>query len=94
MMIKDPFSWMKSQCRHSYGVTSWYSKYDEQHCPNLIRGQITDHDETAPVRLYTHGKKHDSLLDVFNYWYGIWEVERIKFPHLSIRYEDLLFQIF
>ena len=100
MMIKDPFSWMNSQCRHSYGVTTWNSRHDEEHCPNLIRGDITDHDETIPVKFLssftTHRSpsaitKHESLLDVYNYWYGDWEREQSKFPHLSIRYEDLLF---
>lgn len=91
MMIKDPFSWMNSLCRHSYGAISWYSEYDKKSCPNLVRRNITDHDETAPVKLWT-GKTHDSLLDVWNYYYGEeWEVERTKFPHLTIRYEDLLF---
>ena len=91
MMIKDPFSWMNSQCRHSYGVTIWNSRHDEEHCPNLIRRDITDHDEIIPVKLFKNGKKHESLLDVYNYWYGDWEREHLKFPHLSIRYEDLLF---
>jgi len=93
MMIKDPFSWMNSQCRHDYGVTFWDSTYDEEHCPNLIRGQVTDRDETAPVRLFKKGKKHNSLLDVWNWYYGEWEEERTtkNFPHLTIRYEDLLF---
>jgi hypothetical protein len=91
MMIKDPFSWMNSQCRHSYDITFWNSKYDKKNCPNLVRRNITDHDETAPVKLFTGGNTHDSLLDAYNYWYGVWEDERTKFPHLTIRYEDLLF---
>ena len=91
VMIKDPFSWMNSQCRHDYGATFWYSDYDEEHCPNLIRGNVPDGNETAPVRLFKYGTKHDSLLDVWNYYYGEWEAERTKFPHLVIRYEDLLF---
>eukprot|EP00984_Skeletonema_dohrnii_P018858 scaffold8920_cov84-Skeletonema_dohrnii-CCMP3373.AAC.4 len=91
VMIKDPFSWMNSQCRHGYGVTFWNSEYDEKHCPKLIRENIRDRDETVPMKLFTGGKTHDSLLDAYNYWYGEWEAERTKFPHLSIRYEDLLF---
>eukprot|EP00985_Skeletonema_marinoi_P017022 scaffold9252_cov160-Skeletonema_marinoi.AAC.13 len=86
VMIKDPFSWMNSQCHHGYGVTFWNSDYDEKHCPKLIRENIRDRDETVPMKLFTGGKTHDSLLDAYNYWYGEWEAER-----LSIRYEDLLF---
>ena len=92
MMIKDPFSWMNSQCRHDYGVTFWASEYDKEHCPNLIRANVLDRDETAPVKLFESGLTQDSLLDVYNFWYGQWEAERTKnFPHLTIRYEDLLF---
>lgn len=93
MMIKDPFSWMNSQCRHSYDATFWFSEYDEDHCPNLIRQNNTDYDETAPVQLFKSGPKLDTLLDVWNFWYGIWEEERTtkNYPYLSIRYEDLLF---
>jgi len=91
-MIKDPFTWMSSQCRHGYGVTFWNSEYDEEHCPHLIRENVRDHDETAPVQLFSGGKFHDTLLDAYNYWYGEWEAERMKkYPHLAIRYEDLLF---
>lgn len=95
MMIKDPFTWMSSQCRHDYGVTFWKSEYDEEHCPNLIReNDVRDRDdETIPVKLFNGGKFHDTLLDAYNWWYGDWETERMtkKFPHLAIRYEDLLF---
>ena len=79
---------MASQCRHDYGVTIWESEYDEMHCPNLIRG---DSNETVPVQLFNGGKTHDTLLDSYNYWYQQWKDERKKFPHLAIRYEDLLF---
>lgn len=93
MMVKDPFTWMNSQCRHGYGVTFWKSEYDEEHCPNLIRENVRDRDETVPLKLFSGGKFHDTLLDAYNWWYGVWEEERITkfFPHLAIRYEDLLF---
>ena len=79
MMIKDPFSWMNSQCRHDYGVTFWASEYDKEHCPNLIRANVLDRDETAPVKLFESGLTQDSLLDVYNFWYGQWEARRTLF---------------
>mmetsp|Transcript_29087 Transcript_29087/g.45765 ORF Transcript_29087/g.45765 Transcript_29087/m.45765 type:complete len:171 (-) Transcript_29087:112-624(-) len=84
---------MNSQCRHEYGVTFWKSEYDEEHCPNLIRGNVRDRDETISLQLFNGGKFHDTLLDAYNWWYGVWEEERTtkSFPHLAIRYEDLLF---
>ena len=54
---------------------------------------MRDRDETAHVKIFNGGKYHDTLLDAYNWWYGDWEAERRikKFPHLAIRYEDLLF---
>ena len=94
VMIKDPFTWMSSQCLHGYGVTFWNSKYDEEHCPHLIRENLDlrDLDETAPMKLFNGGNFHDTLLDSYNWWYGDWEAKRMtKFPHLAIRYVDMLF---
>ncbi len=48
VLIKDPYSWMGSQCRHKY--TSFWG-HDENHCPNLIRWRVPDRDETASVRV-------------------------------------------
>jgi len=88
VLIKDPYSWMGSQCRHKY-TTFW--GHDEQHCPNLIRWRVTDHDEPAEVlvKFALEMKRYESLLDMWNQWYMEWEEQ--TFPALHTRFEDLLF---
>ena len=88
VLIKDPYSWMGSQCRHKY-TTFW--GHDDQHCPNLIRWRVTDKDEPSTVRVKYAlvMKTYESLLDMWNRWYEEWEQQ--SFPHLTTRFEDLLF---
>jgi len=88
VLIKDPYSWMGSQCRHKY-TTFW--GHDDEHCPNLIRWKVEDHDEPSEVRVKyaLQMKLYESLLDMWNHWYEEWEEQ--TFPHLTTRFEDLLF---
>ena len=88
VLIKDPYTWMGSQCRHKY-TTFW--GHDDQHCPNLIRWRVTDRDEPSEVRVKfaLNMKVYESLLDMWNKWYEEWEEQ--TFPHLTTRFEDLLF---
>ncbi|KAL9184102.1 hypothetical protein ACHAXT_002188 [Thalassiosira profunda] len=88
VLIKDPYSWMGSQCRHKY-TTFW--GHDDKHCPNLIRWRIPDKDVPSEVRVKfaLNMKLYESLLDMWNKWYEEWEDQ--TFPHLTTRFEDLLF---
>jgi hypothetical protein len=88
VLIKDPYTWMASQCRHKY-ATFW--GHDKDHCPNLIRWMVTTHDIPSEVRVKFAlvMKLYESLLDVWNKWYEEWEAQ--TFPHLTTRFEDLLF---
>lgn len=88
VLIKDPYSWMGSQCRHKY-TTFW--GHDDQHCPNLIRWRITDKNVPSEVRVKyaLNMKTYESLLDMWNKWYEEWSIQ--EFPHLTTRFEDLLF---
>ena len=88
VLIKDPYTWMGSQCRHKY-TTFW--GHDDKHCPNLIRWKVTDKDEPSIVRVKfaLQMKMYESLLDMWNKWYEEWEEQ--LFPHLTTRFEDLLF---
>ncbi|KAL7545039.1 hypothetical protein ACHAWF_008409 [Thalassiosira exigua] len=82
--IKDPYHWMGSQCRHQY-QTHW--KHDKNNCPNLV-----DH-KGNPERVWVRYAKnlghYESLTDMWNKWYEEWEVQ--TFPHITTRFEDLLF---
>ena len=88
VLIKDPYTWMGSQCRHKY---SSFWGHDENHCPNLIRWKVTD--KAVPseviVKFALQMKRYESLLDMWNSWYTEWE--EMDFPHLITRFEDLLF---
>lgn len=88
VLIKDPYTWMGSQCRHKY-ATFW--GHDNEHCPNLIRWKITEEDVPSEVRVKyaLQMKMYESLLDMWNHWYREWEEQ--TFPHLATRFEDLLF---
>lgn len=88
VLIKDPYTWMGSQCRHKY---SSFWGHDENHCPNLIRWKVTNRPEPSEVivKFALGMKKYESLLDMWNSWYTEWE--QMSFPHLMTRFEDLLF---
>ena len=87
-MIKDPYTWMGSQCRHKY-TTNWH--HGEGNCPNLIKKEIVNKDVPEEViARYPNGfVYYDSLIDMWNKYYEEWEEQ--TFPHLTTRFEDLLF---
>ena len=97
-IIKDPFHWMGSMCRHSYSA-NWY--HDPQHCPNLVPNErdigkrgITMANKSVPVTVVFRDQKYkyDSLLHLWNDWYGNYlDVQEV--PRLIIRFEDLLFHL-
>ena len=88
VIIKDPYFWMGSMCRHSYEAV-WD---DVDRCPNLVKGNTS---KTYPITVrYKKGKKpweYKSLADFWNVWYGNYLSKMEEFPILMIRYEDLLF---
>jgi len=94
VVIKDPYTWMDSMCRHSYAA-NW--KHISDHCPNLI--PISDEEkkeihgeDTFKVNIRysdTNVTHHTSIADIWNTWYGDWI--DADFPRLIVRFEDLLF---
>lgn len=93
-IVKDPYTWMNSMCRHSYSA-NW--KHNDEHCPNLV--PLTELDRegaggkpSVPVNVrysddnITH---HESLAGLWNDWYSQWI--DATYPRLVIRFEDLLF---
>eukprot|EP00574_Skeletonema_japonicum_P008136 CAMPEP_0201731634 /NCGR_PEP_ID=MMETSP0593-20130828/26341_1 /ASSEMBLY_ACC=CAM_ASM_000672 /TAXON_ID=267983 /ORGANISM="Skeletonema japonicum, Strain CCMP2506" /LENGTH=508 /DNA_ID=CAMNT_0048224441 /DNA_START=147 /DNA_END=1673 /DNA_ORIENTATION=- len=84
VMIKDFYHWAGSQCRHSY--TSFW-EHDEKHCPKLV--DSLNHPNQALVKYGKGIIYYDSILDLWNRYYQEWEGQ--TFPHLTTRYEDLLF---
>jgi hypothetical protein len=88
VLIKDPYHWMGSECRHEY-LLKWV--HDGEHCPNIINNDIEDRDVPWPVTSkYALVEEHyDSLVDVWNTWYNEWEQQ--SFPMIQTRFEDLVF---
>ena len=94
VVIKDPYTWMDSMCRHSYAA-NW--KHIDGHCPNLVpispeEKQKINNKETFNVNIRyrsTNITHHNSLADLWNTWYGDWV--DVEFPRLIVRFEDLLF---
>ena len=75
VMIRDPYRWMQSMCRHKYGA-SWL--HDESHCPSLVPNHADliakphlatlDH-IPVHVEYAKFTQKHDSLVHFWNEWY-------------------------
>ena len=96
IIVKDPFTWMQSFCRH------WYNSYWTKihgHCPNLIpinakEKVLNKFKPTFSVHIhYKHDIiQYDSLVDLWNRWYEDYIIQ-VDFPRLVIRFEDLLFHI-
>ena len=88
VMIKDPYGWMGSLCRHRYG-TFW--DHDARHCPNVVDWRIPG--VGAPVKVLVKFAmgivRYASLVDMWNRWYLDYEAQ--GFPLLRTRFEDLLF---
>eukprot|EP00578_Thalassiosira_sp_NH16_P005952 CAMPEP_0181135836 /NCGR_PEP_ID=MMETSP1071-20121207/32866_1 /TAXON_ID=35127 /ORGANISM="Thalassiosira sp., Strain NH16" /LENGTH=521 /DNA_ID=CAMNT_0023222513 /DNA_START=40 /DNA_END=1605 /DNA_ORIENTATION=- len=84
VMIKDPYGWMGSQCRHPYQA-HWDHKVGN--CPNLIHDR--NRTEEVFVKYALGWTAYDSLIDLWNKFYE--EYEQQTFPYLATRYEDLLF---
>jgi len=96
VMIKDPYSWMGSECRHNY-QTWWEHDFDVDGsgggvgCPNLVNKEVLEREEPVEAMVpYPLGwVYYESLVDVWNKWYE--EYEEQTFPMLQTRFEDLLF---
>ncbi len=93
VLIKDPYTWMDSMCRHPYEA---YWKELNGHCPNLV--PTTVQEERAlkgaasfkvQVRYSKERIYYDSLAHLWNEWYNDWI--DAEFPRLIIRFEDLVF---
>lgn len=106
VVIKDPYTWMLSMCRHAYAA-NW--PHSDKHCPNLIpneydRGynrnnihdnKILEHPINVNVRYNsTHKTSHDSLVGLWNDYYMAYYHPDKKsppsYPRLMVRYEDFL----
>ena len=99
VVIKDPFTWMTSMCRHTYSAY-WY--HTREHCPNLVWNNSdleafpevhSSPGDAVPVHIrYTNQNitHHKSLANLWNDYYSGYI--NADFPLVIIRFEDLLFR--
>lgn len=94
VMIRDPFFWMQSLCRHNYGA-QWL--HSSEHCPNLVPNHVDSEiynfpKGTIPVHIkYDFGlRKWDSLAHLWTSWYQQYYKDA-DFPRLVVRFEDFVF---
>jgi len=96
--IRDPYSWLRSMCRHKY-TAKWSSSFDG-HCPNLVPSKqdktvdsslLKDTDSVkVNVKYSDFIRDHDSLVHMWNDWYEEY-IDTVTIPRVLVRYEDLLF---
>lgn len=97
VLVRDPYSWMKSMCRNHYGAR-WH--YTNDHCPNLV----PNHEDyklfpfignNIPVRLDYGGDgsvnitSYDSLAHLWSEWNE--QYYTFGDSRIMVRYEDILF---
>ena len=86
VMVKDPYTWMTSMCRHPYAAQ--WTRDSLGRCPNLV-------DEAgSQVQVDVHfndpfRRTFESMVDFWNSWYMEWM--NAPYPRLIVRYEDVLF---
>ena len=106
VVIKYPFTWMHSICRHWYALN-----FSHENCPTLLfekRGETFNMTEfngdeemlmselknqrhnQASIGFPKNRSKYDDMLDFWNTWYSDYINE--PFPKIVIRFEDLLFR--
>lgn len=87
VIIKDPYHWAISQCRHKY-FTIW--EHDNEHCPNIVN--VWDKVPTDVTVKYAETIQHyETLLGLWNDWYTEYENQKDVFPLAYVRFEDILF---
>jgi len=88
VMVRDPYNWMQSMCRHNYEAR-WPHRKE---CPNLAKPKLQN-DGTArktPMMLkYKPPIYFDSLADYWGQWYK--EYLEADYPRLIVRFEDIQF---
>jgi hypothetical protein len=95
VLIRDPYSWMQSMCKHPYAA-KW--KHVKEHCPNLVPSSFDKNAfselaraKSVPMTISYPGNKTqwDSLAHAWSDWYN--QYVQADYPRLIIRFEDIIF---
>jgi len=93
VIIKDPYHWATSQCRHKY-FTNW--EHDAEHCPNIVNYRHTRRTKRGEptkvsVKYALERVEYETLLGQWNGWYEDYEDQTNVYPLAILRFEDMLF---
>ncbi|KAL7435195.1 hypothetical protein ACHAXH_002553 [Discostella pseudostelligera] len=76
VLIRNPYSWMKSMCRNPY-TARWKGMHDSKNCPQLkytmdgmSGGNINEEYNAVDVNYGSGPSHHKSLGHLWNDWYG------------------------
>mmetsp|Transcript_5754 Transcript_5754/g.8461 ORF Transcript_5754/g.8461 Transcript_5754/m.8461 type:complete len:180 (+) Transcript_5754:687-1226(+) len=85
-MIKDPYHWTLSMCRHPYTAHT-----ESRACPGLLRQTPRGETVVSKVNVNYLPKftTHDSYIGLWNDYNKLYD--EATYPRLIVRYEDLLF---
>eukprot|EP00934_Nitzschia_sp_Nitz4_P008239 Nitzschia sp. Nitz4//scaffold37_size175936//13709//17211//NITZ4_002025-RA/size175936-snap-gene-0.253-mRNA-1//-1//CDS//3329549725//8229//frame0 len=89
VMVRDPYTWMQSLCKHPY-ATKW--QYKTGHCPNLVPNMddVKAVNGTVPVTvMYKPPEHYDSLAHYWKQW--LEGYLNADYPRLIVRFEDMQF---
>lgn len=87
VLIKDPYHWIISQCRHKY-MTNW--DHDAVHSTNILSHRTGKPTEMT-VKYAKDLRRCDTLVGMWNGWYAEYLDQISKYPLVYIHFEDLMF---
>eukprot|EP00537_Pseudo-nitzschia_pungens_P004403 CAMPEP_0172364342 /NCGR_PEP_ID=MMETSP1060-20121228/7485_1 /TAXON_ID=37318 /ORGANISM="Pseudo-nitzschia pungens, Strain cf. cingulata" /LENGTH=521 /DNA_ID=CAMNT_0013087313 /DNA_START=122 /DNA_END=1687 /DNA_ORIENTATION=- len=88
VLVRDPFSWMQSMCKHAYEARWPHSKV----CPNLANEKLLKNGQPDIVPLMVRYKPPANYTSLAHYW-AQWYKEylEVDYPRLIVRFEDIQF---
>jgi len=98
VILKDPFTFMSSLCRHWYQA-DWirFGFRKNMRCPNLTPNNEEELSKnlrrptvSVNVKFKDYVVKYTSMVDLWNTWYDDY-VLKVDFPRMIVRFEDFLF---
>ena len=89
VMVRDPYKWMQSMCRHKYEAKWLKDPANPLHCPNLVYQNDAKRPFNVMVKYANFTTQYTSLVELWNEWYQAYF--DAPFPRLVVRFEDLIY---
>ena len=90
VLVRDPFTWMQSMCKHQYEAR-WPHQYGKL-CPNLAKTKLLSNGRPDMIPLKVRYKPPADFKSLAHYW-GEWYKQYLEadYPRLIVRFEDIHF---